>query len=350
MQNLLKDVRGLRALRLASLLVFCSGHAAAQSGPPDRFADKSAGDLLKAYNDGPASSSKGQEYLFGVLDKGLPANDTSIAAVRKRLAGASGTEDKVLLTKVLASMYTPRVRSQANLQIESDIKKLIASGDKRLATIAAFEYSRLAYPPDRYAVLRQAHAAKLFNDDAYYGELAHGLRFASPREQAQMLDELDNSHNPYSAEILAATFGSPEPLAQLSPPARSRLLQILSSREPVFPMALDAFGSVDVIRYAGWLAAVATIESTTTGKSYADAAVERLSGANVDPRKILAFFGNPEGQRAVAETKDTGRLRVLLNRAQGYARSLPQNIMLNGAADAFSQRMTRTGAPAPVHN
>ena len=266
MQNLLKDVRGLRALCLASVMVFCNGHAFAQSGAPERFANKSAGDLLKAYNDGPAGSVQRQEYLFGVLDKGLPASDANIAAVRKSLARPGSTEDKVLLTKLLASMYSPRVRSQANLQIESDIKKLIASGDKRLATIAAFEYSRLAYPPDRYAVLRQAHAAKLFDDDAYFGELAHGLRFATPQEQAQMLDELDKSRNLYSAEILAATFGSPKPLAQLSPPARGRLLQVLSSREPVFPMALDAFGSVDVIRYAEWLAAVATIESAATGK------------------------------------------------------------------------------------
>jgi hypothetical protein len=350
MPNLLRDVRPLRALCLVGLMTLANGLAAAQSGRPDPFLDKSAGELLQAYNGGLAGSLKGQEYLFGVLDKGLPANDANIAVVRNSLFKAGATDDKVLLMKVLTSMYTPRVRTQANLQIESDVKKLIASGDKRLATAAVFEYSRLAYPTDRYAVLQQAHASKVVNDDSYFGELAHGLRFSTPQDQTQMLDELDRGRNGFGAQVLAATFGSREALAQLSPAARGRLLQILSSSEPGFPMALDSFGSFDVIRYAQWLAAVATMESTVVGNAYADVAMERLTDPRADPRKILAFFGNPEGQRAIAETKDRTRLRVLLTRAQGYANSLPQNIMLNGAADAFSKYMTQAGAPEALRN
>lgn len=350
MSTFLKDVRRLCTLCLVGLMTFSHESVAAQSGTPDPLAKKSAAELLQAYNAGLAGSSKGQEYLIVVLNKGLPVNDANIAFVRNSLAKAGATDDKILLMKVLASMYTPRVHTQANLQIESDVKKLIASGDKQLATAAVFEYSRLAYPADRHAVLRQAHASKVIDDDAYFGELAHGLRFSTAQEQAQMLDEMARFHNGFGAQVLAATFGSREALAQLSPGARARLLRVLSSSEPGFPMALDSFGSLDVIRYAQWLAAVATMESTTSGKSYADVAVEHLSDPKADPRKILAFFGNPEGQRAIAETKDRTRLRVLLTRAQDYARSLPQNIMLNGAAEAFSQYMTQAAASAVLSN
>lgn len=330
MSTFLKDVRRLCTLCLVGLMTFSHESVAAQSGTPDPLTKKSAAELLQAYNAGLAGSSKGQEYLIVLLNKGLPVNDANIAFVRNSLAKAGATDDKILLMKVLASMYTPRVHTQANLQIESDVKKLIASGDMQLATAAVFEYSRLAYPADRHAVLRQAHASKVIDDDAYFGELAHGLRFSTAQEQAQMLDEMDRFRNGFGA--------------------RARLLRVLSSSEPGFPMALDSFGSLDVIRYAQWLAAVATMESTTSGKSYADVAVEHLSDPKADPRKILAFFGNPEGQRAIAETKDRTRLRVLLTRAQDYARSLPQNIMLNGAAEAFSQYMTQAGASAVLSN
>ena len=288
--------------------------------------------------------------LMGVLNKTLPSNDVNLKTVRQSLAKASGIDDKILLIKVLASMYAPRVRSQQNLLIEGDIKKLVESSDPRLATEAVLEYSRLGYPADRYQVLQRARGAKVLDDDAYYGELAHGLRFSSPEQQSRMLSELETARNPYGNEILASTFGNQDLLGQLDASAQLRLFNLLSSREPNFPLALDSFGVIDMARYVVWMDAVATIESTMSGKPYAELVLGRLSGSQVDPRKILAVFANPEGQRVVRESKDVNQLNKLLARAQAYSSSLPQNVMLNGAAASFSKQMAGTPAAANQRN
>lgn len=137
------------------------------------------------------------------------------------MAKAGAADDKMLLVNLLASMYTPRARSRQNLLIEGDIKKLVASSDLGLAAQATFAYSRLGYPADRYEVLQRARATKILDDDSYYGELAHGLRFASPTLQSQMLAEMDAARNGYGAEVLAFTFGSEQIVTQLEPALRA---------------------------------------------------------------------------------------------------------------------------------
>ncbi len=334
------------ALLVALLAAFTLAEASAQSTTPTSYPNKSATELLQAYNRGAAGTAAGQEMLIAALNTTLPANDTNILAVRQSLAKASSVEDKVLLIKLLSSMYTPRVRTQQNLLIESDIKKLTESSDRKLAAEAVLEYSRLSYPSDRYQVLQRARAARVIDDDAYYGELAHGLRFAAPTQQSQMLSELEVARNAYGAEVLAATFASRELVAQLDSSARRRLFNVLSSREPDFPMALDSFGVTDMARYVIWMDAVATIESDLSGRSYADLVLGRLSAPRVDPRKILAVFSNPEGQRVIRESKDVSQLRALQARAQAYSNSLPQNALLKGAASSFSKQMAGTPAAA----
>lgn len=339
-----------RALWLAILTVFAVNHAAAQSARPDPVPNKSAADLMQSYDSGVAGVVKGQDLLIGVLNKTLPSNDTNIKTVRQSLAKAGAIDDKIVLMKVLASMYTPRVRTQQNLLIESDIKKLIDSTDQRLAAEAVIEYSRLSYPGDRYQVLQRARGAKIIDDDAYYGELAHGLRFSSPTQQSQMLSELEAARNPFGKEILAATFGKQELFLQLDPSAQVRLFKILSSQEPNFPLALNSFGVIDMARYVVWMDAVATIESRLSGKPYAELVLGRLSSPQIDPRKILAVFANPEGQRVIRESKDVNGLRKLLSRAQAYSSSLPNNVMLNGAAGIFSKQMVGVPAAANVRD
>lgn len=336
-----------RALWLTILTVCTTDYAAAQAARPDPFPNKSAAQLMQSYNSGIAGSVNGHELLIGVLNKTLPANDMNIKIVRQSLAKARSIDDKILLMKVLASMYAPRVRSQQNLLIESDIKKLIDSPDQRLGAAAVLGYSRLSYPSDRYQVLQRARGANTIDDDAYYGELAHGLRFSSPAQQAQMLAEFEHARDMYGNEILAATFGNEESFGQLDRSAQAKLFKVLSSREPNFPLALDSFGATDMARYVIWMDAVAMIESKLSGKPYVELVLRRLSGPQVDPRKILAVFGNPEGQRVIRESKDVNQLRKLLSRAQDYSDSLPQNIMLKGAAGTFTQQMAAVPTARP---
>ena len=156
--------------------------------------------------------------LMAVLTAKSAAAQTSAPAnlemVRHNLSKASSVDEKILLIKILASMYTPRARNQANLVIESDIKKLIDSSDRRLGAVAVLDYSRLGYPNDRYEVLHRARGAGIIDDDAYFGELAHGLPFSELTQQLQMLDEIGASGNRYAHEVLAATFSSEELIRQ----------------------------------------------------------------------------------------------------------------------------------------
>ena len=328
-----------RHLGLAVVLSVLAHAACAQATRPDPFPNQSAAQLMQTYRSGTADPMRRQEQLIGILNKTLPATDTNLAAARECLAKANALEEKVLLIKVLASMYEPRSRSRRNLQIESDIRKLTESGDKRLAAEAVVEYSRLGYPVDRYQVLQRAHAARIIDDDGYFGELAHGLRFSTPADQARMLAELGQSRNGFGAEVLASTFGNKVLLDQLPSATQAALLDVLAAQEPGFPFALDRFGVIDMVRYATWIDAVASIEATLGRRSYAEAIAARLSDPKVDPRKILAVFSNPEGQRVIRETKDGARLRQLHARAQAFASSLPQNTMLKEAAALFSSRL-----------
>lgn len=328
-----------RNLALAVILAIGSHVACAQPTQPDRFSNQSAAQLLQAYRSGKADPMRRQEQLIAILNKTLPATDTNLAAARESLAKANALEEKVLLIKVLASMYEPRSRSRQNLLIESDIRKLTESGDKRLAAEAVIEYSRLGYPADRYPILQRAHAARIIDDDGYFGELAHGLRFSNPADQARMLSELEQSRNGYGAEVLASTFGNKVLLDQLPSATKSRLLDVLAGQEPAFPFAQDRFGGMDMARYAIWTDTVANIEETLGRRSYAESVIARLSAPQVDPRKILAVFGSPEGQRVLREAKDGARLRQLQGRAQAFANSLPQNAMLRDAAAVFSTRL-----------
>lgn len=319
--------------------------AFAQVRAPESFQNKSTTDLLHEYQNLHAGSPGGEGFLIDILNKGLPLNDDNLKAVRSILAKARAQDDKILLVKVMASMYTPRVRSQQNLSIENDIKGLINSADLRVAREAVIEYSRLGYPPDRYQVLQRAHAAKVIGDNAYYGELAHGLRLSTPTDQPQMLTELEEAQNQSANEILATTFGNPQLLGQLNRSAQVRLLNLLSDHEPVFPMALDSFGLIDAIRYTFWINAVATIDSTLNGTPYAQLVVARLSPRRTDPRKILAVFSSPEGKRVIKETSDGEKLHALLLRAEAYSNSLPQNDMMKSAAALFSSRLNAGGGP-----
>lgn len=297
-----------------------------------------AADLMNKYT-AATDSIQRHELLISVLNQKLPATPTNLQIVRLNLSKASAVDEKILLIKILASMYTPRARSQANLSIESDIKKLIDSPDRRLGAAAVMEYSRLASPNDRYDVLRRARGAGIIDDDGYFGELAHGLRFSRLTQQLQMLDEIEASRNQYAHEVLASEFSSEGLLGRVDTTAQAKVLQVLLKLEPDFPMALDSFGAFDMTRYVIWMDAVAEIESVLSGKSYAEIVIRRLSGQKVDPRKILAVFSHAEGQRVIRESRDVDRLRKFLVKANAYAYSLPQNTMLNDASRAFTKHM-----------
>lgn len=336
--------RALRCLAVVIVLTLSAKNGAAQWAAPDAFPGRSATELMSTYSRGLANTDERQRLLVGVLNKGLPINETNVSGARQHLAKSGAVEEKILLIRVLASMYVPGARSVLNLQIESDIKKLIDSVEPRLAVEAVLEYSRLGSPDDRYQILRRAWAAKKIDDDAYYGELAHGLRFSTAAQQDRMLDELELARNTFGNEVLAATFAGTAQLKQLTPSSQARLYEILVAREPRFPPALDSFGGIDVARYAIWTDAVAVIGSALTGKDYADLVLLRLSGPQVDPRKILAVFGSPEGRRVLAESKDAATLARLLSRAQGYSHSLPSNVMMREAAAGFAARLKTSGS------
>jgi len=338
------------AISLSASTMLFATEANAQTSSPDRYPSKTAYQLLQQYGTGDMSSLDNQNILMGVLIKRLQPNEANIALVRQDLAKSGSADDKILLIKLLASMYTPRVRTQINLQIENDLRKLIDVSDKRIAAGALIEYSRLAYPTDRYQVLQRAHTSKVIDEDTYYGELAHGLRFSTPAQQIQMLDEMASGQNAYGHEVLAATYSNQDFIRQLAQSSKVKLLHTLSSCEPNFPMALDSFGGFDIARYAIWTDTTAMLGADVSGRPYPELVLERLSDPKIDPRKILAVLGSPEGQRVIRESKEVAKLRTMFSRGQAYVDMLPQNVMLSGALQNFSKEMSRSSAMSSPRN
>jgi hypothetical protein len=330
----------------AVLAIAVSGFALGQAYTGNPSNQTSASDLLRRYQSSSLPSADAEGLLISVLNKRLPSNDENVKAVRSSLAKARTQGERILLIKMLASLYVPGAHSLQNSTIEGDIKGAIVSSDQRVAREAVLAYSRLGYPSDRYRVLQRAHSTGLLDDDLYYGELAHGLRISAPAEQSRMLTELERRQNRFATEILASTFTNPQFIHQLGGIDQARLLKLLSDCEPAFPVAVDSFGMVDAIRYAFWIDAVATLDSTLNGKSWAQLVIAHLSDPNVDPRKTLAVFSNPEGKRLIKESADIGALRSLLARTQVYSDSLPQNVVVRSATRLFAAQLNAGGGEA----
>jgi hypothetical protein len=241
------------------------------------------------------SGQEGRAKLDEVYALGLEINADNVKSVRSLLASNISFDEKVALTRILASLYSPQSTNEFNNAILSDLRGLAASGHKELGRTAAYAYSRSGYFPDSIEILTRAKNADYFGDQDFYGELAHLLPYAPDDAQNEIIGKIKSSRNGYAAEILAAMISNPEHLKRLSLSAKENVMSFLATTEPKFSQATGIFSFSEGIQFAYWLHAIATLGESTNKTSYMDYVNKALQDPSIDPRKIIAFLVSSEG-------------------------------------------------------
>jgi hypothetical protein len=232
--------------------------------------------------------------------------------------------------------------------VESDespgrVRTLMQSPNIYIARAATFAFSRTArHPPDFVAMLEEAKARKILDDDALYGEFAHAVRFASHPVQLEMITKIHRANNAYARDILASGFNHPSSLPMLGHAAQRALDSLLLQNEPTFGQALGEYGGFDAFRYSDWLSSVAMLQSGGSLARYNAFVLAALDDSRTDPRKIMAFLHSQQGAQLI---KSVGAVRLAnaIRRIADYSDSLPQHQPMRDAVAEVKQRALRAG-------
>lgn len=232
--------------------------------------------------------------------------------------------------------------------VESDkssarIRKLMHSPNIHIARAATFAFSRtLAPPADFVAVLEDARARKILDDESLHGEFAHAIFYAAHPVQLEMITKIDRGHNTYARDILASGFGHPAALARLSPAARRALESLLMRGEPTFDLALGAYGMSNAIMYSDWLNTLALLKSGGNPGRYNAVVLAALDDGRTEPRKIMAYLYSSHGEHLIRNV-GAARLTAPLRRIAQYSDSLPQHELMRDVVSEVKRRALLAG-------
>jgi hypothetical protein len=265
------------------------------------------------------------EALEEVFAKGMPKTTQNTSALRSLLVSKTSNEEKVILTRLLAKQYAPDNPTGMNHLILQDLKQLANAADVAVAREATFAFSRLGYFPDYQDVLQAAWKRGTIDDDSYYGEFAHVLAFAPAPDQETLARVLRASKNVYASRIVAMVVNNAAVASKISASTRLELAAYLEVVEPRFAMALGQFDFVDAVRYSAWLRAVASLSAPVSNRQSAEIIMAKLSDANVDPRKVMAFLVSEFGPGLMSQIGQKARFEMMLRQIAAYSRQFPQN-------------------------
>jgi hypothetical protein len=219
------------------------------------------GKLIEYQNKYRHSGQEGRAKLDEVYSLGLEVNADNIKLIRSLLASNISFDEKIALTRILASLYSPQSTNEFNNAILSDLRGLAASGHKELGRTATYAYSRSGYFPDSVEMLTRSRDIGYFGDQDFYGELAHLLPYAPEDVQSEIIAKIKSSRNLYAAEILAAMVNNPEHLTRLPLSTRGGVMALLAGTEPKFSQATGTFSFSEGIQFTYWLHAMATLRA-----------------------------------------------------------------------------------------
>ena len=274
------------------------------------------------------SGAVGRDMIEQAELKGLPKTAEHVNLVRTTLASVITEDEKIAMTRLLASLHSPDDVTGMNKQIESDLRSIIYSNQKGSSRAAVLAFARTGYYKDSQAVLSHAKLNGMINKDEYYGELSHILSFAPESDQLAIVSEIKSGKNRYATEILTAFTPSTAVGNKLYPETQSALLQLFLENEPIMPMAIGEIGYVDVIRYANWLHAVALLNNKTSGGKYEDYVLKRLNDNTIDPRKIMAFLVSDEGKSMIQRVGKKSLFDLAIQRIALYSKQLPGSYIM----------------------
>jgi hypothetical protein len=320
----------INGLSCAVICTMLPGAVLAQSAtagrPPAAVSPQSSATaLLGKYMAQSPGSARGAVALEEVFVNGLPRTAQNSSALRSLLASKISTEEKLMVTRLLAKQYARTDPTGMNHLILQDLKALIGSEEMPLARAATLAYSRLGYFPDYQDVLRSAKDRGIIEDDTYFGELAHVFAFAPAIDQERLAQVLRSSKNDYASQVVAMTVNNAPVAKNLTAKSRSELAGYLEGMEPRFSMALGQFDFVEAIRFSAWLRAVANLKASEANKQGAEFIMAKLNEPTIDPRKVMAFLISEFGPELMAQIGQKARFDLMLQRISLYAKQHPQN-------------------------
>jgi hypothetical protein len=325
----------MRNLLFAVCFLIVSGHLAlAQySGPPQSAQQAAeAQNLLSQYSARFRNSGQeGRLLLDAIHAAGLAKTAENVQAVRSLLASDVTAEERICLARILGRLYTYDNKTGLNVVIAQDLRNLVYTGPKEVASAAALAFSRLAYFKDSQTVLRYAKDNGYIVADAYYGELAHLFPYAPPNDQLGLVSKIKSGKSRYAAEILASQLGDAQILATSLPETQRALKQYLEESEPDMPQALGEYGLIDAIRYEYWLHSVSTLSASNGEASYSEAVFAHLNSDKTDPRKIMAFLSSNRGKLFITNVGRKSLFEDAMKRMTLYSMQLPQNALMRDA-------------------
>ncbi|MDQ1833333.1 hypothetical protein [Massilia scottii] len=202
----------------------------------------------------------------------MEASAPNVERMRAAVRAADSEDEQVQQITLLGGLHTRDNASGMNDAIERDLRTLAASPSRRIARSATFPLAQAVGAQEAIEILMRARQTGLMGGDEVAGELA-------------------------------------------------------------FPRAIGSFGVGDASRYAAWLHATALTGQWVSRRPYAETVLAQLDDPALDPRKIIAFPGMPEGRALMSGVGRRAPFTSAVRRAASYAHSFPGNLHVKQLVD-----------------
>ncbi|VTU19275.1 hypothetical protein [Variovorax sp. PBL-E5] len=274
------------------------------------------------------SGAARRDRLEWMYRQGVPVTAQSAAAVRTLLQGAVTDDERIVLVRILGSLYTEEDATGYNADILLDLRALANDANKEVAHAAVSTFAGIGYLPGSDALLKDAFDHQLLDPPAYSREMLRLMATAPADAWAGMLDRLPAQSGMSVADTLIVPLQQdPALLKKYASANLGRLRQFIEKNEPVFLDAPDQFDLNLATRYANWLRALACIESQRSGMAVDDVLVGTLSMPGTDGRKVIAYLLSPEAtpllRSAHADSPAAGLVDIVGRYAAQYPGSMP---------------------------
>jgi hypothetical protein len=137
------------------------------------------------------------------------------------------------LHRLLGDLY----RDTDDPSVQADITEFLSaaaleSTDKDIVNSAARVHSQLGYSANSLAVLEHAYKLGAITVDLYFGDMAHMLPSAPPKDQLILLKNIEAGNNRFARDVLAQMLADPAAGTALSSEVRAATARLLASWEP----------------------------------------------------------------------------------------------------------------------
>ncbi|MDM5181153.1 hypothetical protein PO883_28635 [Massilia sp. DJPM01] len=262
----------------------------------------------------------------------LEANAPNIERVRAAVRAAVSEDEQIHQIHLLGGLHTRSNASGMNDAIVGDLRALAASPSRRIARSATFPLAQAVGAEEAIEILMRARESGLMGGEEVAGELARALRFVPRDQQLRYVQLIAAEPSRYAVDVMVSSFDK-RLLDPMLPETRHAIGELLRRTRVVFPQAIGSFGAGDAFRYAAWLHASALTAQSVSGRPYADSVLAQLDDPQLDPRKIIAYLGMPEGQALMSSVGRRAPFAGAVRRADAYAHALPGSLHVKKLVD-----------------